>query len=236
MYSFDSEWVLSGFSKAYTSALSNYDAAVALADQNHHAQATSIAILALEEVGKMVLLDGLLFARTGDERYKRYKKGHLLHRTKLDAIKLFPLFLFYLTSVDPRRDEDRFKQTMAIVFADWEAKRQKLADLLGENFAFSGLDTLKQQGFYSHETDGTVKANNEAIDPEVSRAILELTWRVTDSLRFVLGQSLEHYKDFFREVREKVDDASLKRTRNYATKIVKGLFGLEEDREGGAAA
>jgi AbiV family abortive infection protein len=227
MYSQDADSVLNAFSKAYESALSNYDAAAALADQNHHAQATSLAILALEEVGKMMLLDGLLFARTGDERYKLYKKGHLSHHTKLDSVELYPLFLHYLTTVDPRRDEDRYKQTMVIVFTDLKAKRQKLTDLLGEGFVFPDLDSLKQQGFYSHETDGTVRTNREAVDPEVSKAILELTWRVTDALRFVLGQSLEHYKNLFRRLREKVDEATLNRIRYDATEIVRSVFGLE---------
>jgi AbiV family abortive infection protein len=92
--------------------LANYEAASALANLNHTAQATSLAVLALEEVGKMKLLDGLLFARTGDERYKKYKQSHLNHRTKLDALELYPLFLHYLTTVNSRRYRNRYKQTM----------------------------------------------------------------------------------------------------------------------------
>ena len=229
MYSHDTKVVVNAFTKAYESALANYEAASALAELKHLSQATSLAILALEEVGKMMLIDGLLFARTGDERYKHYKRGHLSHWMKLDALELYPLFLGYLTTVDPRQNESRYKQTMIIVFTDLKAKRQKLADLLGEQFVFHDLDILKQKCFYSHETDGILKANKDAIDPEGTKAVLELAWHVTDTLKFVLGRSLENYTALFQNLREKVDDVSLKSIRKETNKIVKNVFGLDTE-------
>ena len=49
--------------------MANFEAASTLADHQHFASSTSLTVLSLEEVGKMMLVDGLLFARTGDERY-----------------------------------------------------------------------------------------------------------------------------------------------------------------------
>jgi AbiV family abortive infection protein len=230
MYSHDTETVFNAFAKAFESALANYEAASALADQNHISQASSLAILSLEEVGKMMLLDGLLFAKTGDERYKLYKQGHLSHRMKLDAVEFYPFFLHYLTTIDPRQNESRYKQTMLLVITDLKARRQELADLLGEDFVFPDLDRLKQQGFYSHEVDGVLKANKEAIDPKVAKALLALTWRVTDTLKFVLGRSLEHYKAFFQDIREKMDEVSLKGVRNETAKVVGNLFGIDVEK------
>lgn len=149
---------------------------------------------------------------------------------KLDAVELYPLFLHYLTTIDPRRNENRYKQTMLVVFTDLKAKRQELADLLGKEFVFPDLDELKQQGFYSHEADGVLKANKEAIDPKVAKALLALTWRVTDTLKFVLGRSLEHYKEFCQDLREKIDEVSLRRVRNEATKTVGNIFGMDVDK------
>lgn len=229
VYSHDTETVVNAFAKAFESALANYEAASILAERNHISQASSLAILSLEEVGKMMLLDGLLFAKTGDERYKQYKLGHLSHRTKLDAVELYPLFLHYLTTIDPRRNESRYKETMLVVFTDLKAKQQELSDLLGEDFVFPDLDQLKQQGFYSHEADGVLKANKEAIDPKVAKALLALTWRVTDTLKFVLGRSLEHYKAFFEAIRENIDELSLKRVRNEATKLVGNIFRIDAE-------
>lgn len=77
-YSHDTETVLNAFAKAFESSLSNYEAASALAEQNHISQASSLAILSLEEVGKMMLLDGLLFAKTGDDDINIINRGTCL--------------------------------------------------------------------------------------------------------------------------------------------------------------
>ena len=229
-YSHGTEMILDAFFKAFESALSNYEAASVLTEQKYISQASSLSILSLEEVGKMMLLDGLLFAKTGDERYKQYKHGHLSHRMKLDGMELYPLFLRYLNTIDPRRNENRYKQTLLIIFEDLKAKRQDLADLLGDGFVFSDLDKYKQQGFYSHEAEGILKANNEAIDPKVANALLVLTWRVTDTLKFVLGQSLEYYKSFVHESRKRIDEVRLKVIRSEATKIVESIFEIDTEK------
>ena len=78
-------YILDAFTKAYESALSNQDAAAALADLEKDAQSTSLSVLALEEVGKMMLIDGLLFARQGDERYQSWKRGRLSHEANRRA-------------------------------------------------------------------------------------------------------------------------------------------------------
>ncbi len=99
MFSPDAETVYNAFAKAFESAVANYEAALSLANHNHISQASSLAILALEEVGKMMLLDGLLFAKTGDERYKLYIQGHLSHRMKLDAVELVSIHRVFQTPI-----------------------------------------------------------------------------------------------------------------------------------------
>ncbi len=226
MYSHNPDIILDAFTKAYESALSNYEAASILKEKGYFSQATSIAVLALEEVGKMMMLDGLLFARTGDERYKQYKSGHLSHRMKLDALELFPLFLHYLSTVDPRQNEKRYKQTLVVILTDLKEKRHKLSNLLRNDFVFPDIDSIKQKGFYSHESDVGFIANKDAIAPELSEAILELTWRITDTLKFVLGHSIEKYKNQFYSFREHIDEETLKRVRKESNKIVENIFGL----------
>jgi len=230
MYSHDTKTVLNAFAKAYESALANYEAASALAELKHFSQATSVAILSLEEVGKMFLIDGLLFARTGDERYKHYKQGHLSHQMKLNAVALYPLFLGYLTISDPRRNEGSYHQMMESMLTDLKTKRQELADLLGKDFLFRNLDHLKQKGFYSYEADGVFKANKEAIDPELAKAVLAFDRSVTDALKFVLGRSLENYNALFQDLREKVDEVSLRQIRNEATRFVRNVLGLDIEK------
>jgi AbiV family abortive infection protein len=230
MFSLDAHFMLDAFSKAHESAISNYDAAVALAESGRHAQATSIAIAALEEIGKMMLIDDLLFARTGGKRYQRhYKDGQLAHHVKLDALELYPHFLNSLITADPRRNEMGYKHMMATVCSHFNTKRQKLADLFRQDFVFLHLGALKQQGLCSHEADRAVRANREAVNLEVSKAILALAGCITDAFRLVLGPSLEHYRILFRDLQEKGYETYLETIRGDATEIFKGVFGSLED-------
>ncbi len=229
MFSHDLNICLDAFEKSYESALANYAAAAALADLKHLSQATSLSILSLEEVGKMMLIDGLLFARIGDECYKNYKQGYLKHRMKLNAVELYPLFLHYLSTIDPRRDEARFNQTLRIAIDDLKKKRQNICEILGNNFTFSDLDALKQKGFYSHEDDRGLKSNVEAIDHNLAKAVLALSWRVTDTLKFMLNCSLEKYRESFQELRKKNDEFTLARVRNEANKLVQNIFNVSGD-------
>jgi hypothetical protein len=98
--------------------------------------------------------------------------------------------------------------------------------LFGENFVLPDLDELKQKGFYSHEVEGSLESNKDAIDPKVAKTVLELAWRVTDSLEFVLGLHHENYREQFRTLRDEVDDIALRRVRKEAAKIVENIFGL----------
>jgi hypothetical protein len=63
IFSHDTETIPNAFFKAFESALANYEAVAVLSKQGFISQATSLAILSLEEIGKMFLLDGLLFAK-----------------------------------------------------------------------------------------------------------------------------------------------------------------------------
>lgn len=224
MYSHSDDFLLDAFAKAYASAIANGVAATTLADQGHHAQAASLAVLSLEEVGKMMLLDGLLFARTGDDRYKRWKKGHLTHREKLDAVELYPMFLHYLTTTDARSGEAHYQQTMLIMQAELYERRQTLVDLFSPEFSLSSLDAVKQKGFYSHVVNGELRSNVDGVEPEVSQAVVALAWRVADTLRFVLEESLDNYGKLVRSVRNKSDDSTLKGVRRSAKEIVEKLF------------
>jgi len=224
VYSYSTDFVLDAFTKAYETALTNYDAAAALKEKGLHGPATSLAVLALEECGKMFLLDGLLFARGGDERHQRFTKGHRTHTTKLDTLELFPLFLHYLTTTDPRESEPRYKQTMVIILTELKQRRQAIADLMGDDFQLSALDALKQKGFYSHHVGTACSTNQEGISPELADAVISLAWRVVDSLRFVLRVSLDNYKQRFVTLRSKLDEASLTAIREQAVTILDDIF------------
>jgi len=63
----------------------------------------------------------------------------------------------------------------------------------------------------------------EAVDLEVSKAILALTDCITDTFRLVFGPSLEHYRILFRGLQEKGHGTYLETIRGDAAEICKGL-------------
>ena len=228
MYSYSTDFVLDAFTKAYETAQTNSEAATTLKERGLLGPATSLAVLALEEVGKMVLLDGLLFARGGDERHRRFTKGHRTHITKLDALELFPLFLAYLATIDSRESEPRYNQTMAIVQTKLKQRRQTVTDLVGDDFKLTMLDALKQKGFYSHHVGTACCSNQDGISPELADAVISLVRCIVDSLQFVLRVSFGNYRQQFFTLRSKLDEAALSEIREQAVKIVDDLFTSNE--------
>jgi AbiV family abortive infection protein len=225
MYSYSTDFVLDAFCKAYETAEANYRAAAALKEKGLWGPATSLAVLALEEVGKMCLIDGLLFARGGDERHRAFTKGHRMHAAKLDRLELFPLFLDYLTTIDPRQKEEVYGQTMIAVLSDLKRRRQAVADLHGHPFLLGALDELKQKGFYSHNVGVSCFSNQEGIPQPLAEAIVALAWRVTGALQFVLGPNLDAYKQRVISLRSKMDDTKLAEIRKLVAADLETLFG-----------
>lgn len=56
------------FTAAVTQGASLARSAERLLNEGDHALALSVAVLALEEIGKALLIDGLIFAKAGDEK------------------------------------------------------------------------------------------------------------------------------------------------------------------------
>ena len=70
-----------------------------LIDRGQHAPALSLSVLALEELGKMCAIDGLVFARSNDDKAQRFDKSLRGHDVKLAALQLLPLFISALLTL-----------------------------------------------------------------------------------------------------------------------------------------
>ncbi len=110
------EFVGAGFKACWHNTQDLVKAAKALLDNSSHALALSISVLALEELGKLFCIDGLLFSRTDDHKAETFAKSLKSHSTKLSALELLPLLLGNIASIDPRyQTEARFVQAVAII-------------------------------------------------------------------------------------------------------------------------
>jgi AbiV family abortive infection protein len=109
------DFVESGFRACWRNANDLIAASKSLIDQGLHAPGLSLAVLALEEVGKLCAIDGLLYARSDDHKSHTFGKSRSDHCTKLTALPLLPFFIANLSRVDPRHTDDQaYNEAMAI--------------------------------------------------------------------------------------------------------------------------
>ena len=198
------DFVESGFRACWQNAQDLVLASQKLMENNSHASALSLAVLALEEISKLYAIDGLLFARADDFKTMTFVKALQSHSVKLTILELLPLFIGNLSRTDPRFGSDE-KFHAAIVLSlgflrdDGNAV---MAELGGKGFL--ALDNWKQKGFYVNQTGSGFVAPRQAVEPSFAKAVLKLAWRATSTLDFVLkGGNLEKYIENARGQRER---------------------------------
>ena len=225
MFSENAETIVELMRSTISNARELVGAASQLIQNDHHAPAFSISVLALEEIGKMMLIDGLANARQGDDRSEGFYKGRRSHRTKLIALDMMPFFLNYIASIDDRFSKDkRFKQTLVIVIRKQQRFRQDLMPWLGEDCDLAKLDQFKQHGFYSNLTsDGDVTSPSTLIDKEFANGVFKLADSVTDSVWFFFRENFEKYQKLISAIRT-VDKELLKQIRDIAELQVEEFF------------
>lgn len=224
------EFVEDGFVACWHNALDLVKSSKLLLDNSLHAQALSLSVLALEELGKLYCIDGILYARSDGYKSDAFAKSLKSHYSKLSALELFPLFIGHLASLDPRYGtETRFCQAIAISLSELKDKGNKvLAFLKGDTF--HDLDRWKQSGFYSQPRDNSFLKPNEAVDPEIAQSIYLFAWRATSTLDFLLKQGgLERYINFSRKVRSKLSEEEHETMERLGEQVFAELFPSEGD-------
>lgn len=200
-------FVEDAFRACWTNANDLVASAKLLRANGFHALALSVSALALEELGKLFCIDGLLFARSDDHKAEAYVKSLKSHATKLSALTFLPYLLGNIAGVDPRIKSDAdFAQTVVISIKDLQERGNYLFRLL-PNTTFHDLDTLKQQGFYAQPYHNVFKAPSYAISKETSDAVYYLAWRAVTSLDFLLKDgNLNRYIEAAKLVRERMSE------------------------------
>jgi AbiV family abortive infection protein len=222
------EFIEYAFKACWKNADDLVKSAKLLLDHGFHGQALSISVLALEELGKLFCIDGLLFARSDDYKAEAYTKSLRNHSTKLSSLTLLPILLSNIAKIDPRYDsEDQFRQ--AIVFSIMELKERgnTVFDLL-PNTCFQDLDTLKQQGFYAQPYNNVFKAPNSAVNKDASEAVYFMAWRATTTLDFLLKDgNLNSYIESARSIRTRMTEEQHTEIENLANNVFDSLFSSE---------
>jgi len=199
------EFVESGFRACWRNAQDLVSSSKLLIDSGFHAPALSLDVLALEELGKLMAIDGLLYARHDDYKASAFRKSVKNHAAKLSNLEVFPLLLLAISLADPRHGKDeRFDVALEIGGQNLkEAGNAVIAELGGESFL--GLDELKQQGFYvsARQVNGRLLAPFETVRLPLANAVHHFAWLATSTLDFLFkGGNLERYIENGRSVRD----------------------------------
>jgi len=143
------EFVEAGFRACLQNAQDLVSASQKLIAAELHAPALSVAGLALEELGKLFALDGLLYARPDDHKAEAFTKAGRGHSTKLDILVRLPLLLGHLGKADPRYGKERaYDEALAISLVQLKDDGNAVFNRL-QTKTFAELDRWKQKGFYS---------------------------------------------------------------------------------------
>ena len=215
--------------EAFTASLENAEelvsAAKALGDSGHHATMLSLSVLALEELGKLFCIDGLLFARADDFKAKTFSKALKSHSVKLNAVELLPLLMLNIARTDPRYEsEGRFKKALNVSAIDLNARGNTVLELLAGN-GFQRLDEWKQFGFYSQPRGDTFVKPSVAVSKEISEAVYMLAWRSVTTLSFLFKEEgLKRYIGHAVEIRARLSEADHMKLQEEAANTVDDLF------------
>lgn len=201
--------------------------------------ALSLAVLALEELAKILAVDGLLFARPDDGKADLYKQATKSHSVKLSILEMFPLLLGNLARLDPRYGtEQRFNLALATSIKQLQNDGNEVMAELNAG-AFEKLDEWKQRGFYTACTDSGFVAPRSSVPPTLARKVRQLAWRATTTLDFVLkGGNLERYIEQARSIRDTLSEDQHRQMEESAQHLATQLFPhlTEDDSNGEAGA
>jgi AbiV family abortive infection protein len=200
-----------------------------LIDRGQHAPALSLSVLALEELGKMCAIDGLVFARSNDDKAQRFDKSLRGHDVKLAALQLLPLFIGNLSLVDPRRASDpAYSQALATSLHMLQDDGNAVLQLIQEE-DFTGLDRWKQRGFYVGINQSVFVCPREAIDKKHAETVHHFAWRAVTTFDFVLGHGmLKRYIEQARSRRSKLAEDHHTSLEQVGQRIANILFGTDD--------
>lgn len=193
-------FVKSGYEACWKNATDLRESAELLCKEKKFALSLSVSVLAMEEIGKMMLIDGLLFARAGDYKAENFSKGHNKHQSKLLYLELFPFFVRALATLDSRYCTHAFKSALVITLQNFKEEMSALAE--NGIASFVDLDAWKQKGFYASESGNQIVSPDKVVSPELAQATVTLARRLTTTIDFLLSSgNIEKYFELASKVR-----------------------------------
>ena len=219
-----------GFAACLRNAIDLVGAAEKLSAENYHAPCLSMSVLALEEMGKMFFIDGLLLAKSEGAKVEDFGKSLKDHNLKLSAVPMISNLSMIVARSDPRFDKlEIFRRALAISHENWKRAGQEVLDLAGqENFEFLGR--WKQSGFYVSLINGNkFQSPRDGVDPGLSDCVRTFADISAKNLEFSLGDgNLKRYIEQARSIRSEFSDSDHQFFEDNAEQMIGLLFDAEQ--------
>lgn len=190
-----------------------------------YAHALSLSVIALEECGKIFILDSLLFARDKNQNF--YKKSSISHKDKLDAFQFSITLLNLISKMDTRylneKTNHKFSLAVTIGLKNLHDKYKEIRDNLPDE-DFRVLDIYKQKGFYSHESDNNYTTPFESVDKDLSVQINQLANLFLKNMKFIMNeQAVNDYITFAKRIRGNLSEDEWVKINRNANRMVTAL-------------
>lgn len=170
-----------------------------------YAASLSLSIIALEECGKIFILDSLLFLR---DKNDFYKKRSLSHKDKLDALQFTITLLATISEhhEDNKKDDTKviFKKATQIGLSNLHSEYKSLRDKL-KNSDIRQFDHIKQNGFYTGYFNNEFKNPSSNIDIKLAIQVNKFANLFMQNLDFIMNEkTISKYASWGKNIRGKV--------------------------------
>ena len=202
-YIYPIKYLEEGFLKIPLGIKDLIEASNILLKKKAYAPSLSLSVIALEECGKLFILDSLLFLRDKEKNY--YKKSSISHKDKLDALPFCIPLLLNISNHHEKYKNENTKEKFGIAIGlglrnlhkEYVAIREQLP-----NSDFRELDMLKQRGFYTNYHNNEFKNPSSNIDEKLSIQINKLANSFIQNMNFIISRkAIEGYMAMAKNVR-----------------------------------
>lgn len=206
MFSFDEHQLVKGLRVCLENADRLVEEADLLYNAGHLERSLALAVLALEELGKLICINGLAFSLTrsnrGEESFHHVRKTH---QAKLSALYSFPLVIFQFAGLNEHvfADEARTRIIHSIIQGFYR-RMESLEPWVGGTDSLEGLNRWKQRGLYVDFNDEQGFTGPSGFAPELVTAVKGLARHMVDGLKMVLLDNLDRYGEAIRVIRSTV--------------------------------
>ncbi len=171
-------------------------------DNRMHVLSVPLLISALEEIGTMILNDGLVFADPEGDHAKRYRASVTPGMEKLEALALYPFFINRLLSARSGHARDQnFHRAVACSLRQLNIDRDNLSDLIGEDFTAIKSNACCRMGAYPPEKNGAME-HFSSVDPSMADRFFNFSNGLANLIHLVV-------KDIMNEPPEKNEDGGI---------------------------